>query len=196
MLRLKIMLPCMLLAACSNEQSKATTTKPAAEVSAKPASVAPTAPVVADEAPVPVDPAEATVADETGAYTIVVGKQIGPIRVGMSQSEVEALGVLKTHPQYSAMTIPYTVYYEDDVVTGLEVSLAHAMADLRIGDLSIPRTSSMKEAAALLSDCSEPDMLIGGTHIRCLDGGISVGVGSGNPNEVWIRVPGATIPAQ
>jgi hypothetical protein len=106
----------------------------------------------------------------------------------MTRQEVDALGILKTHPQYSAMTVPFTVYYEDDKVSGAEVSLRHAPHDIDVGETRIPRTATMESAAALLKDCKEPDERIGGTIVPCREGGLSVNVGSGDPNEVWLRI--------
>jgi hypothetical protein len=46
----------------------------------------------------------------------------------------------------------------------------------------------MQSAAALLKDCKEPDMRIGGTIVPCREGKLSVNVGSGSPDEVWLRI--------
>ena len=57
------------------------------------------------EDPLPSDEPPPTV-PEDGTIVIVPGQSIGPIRIGMTRAEVDALGVLLPHPQYSAMTIP------------------------------------------------------------------------------------------
>ena len=57
-------------------------------------------------------PAEEAPGD--GSIVIVPGISIGPLRIDMTRAEVDGLGVLSPHPQYSAMTIPYTVYDDAD----------------------------------------------------------------------------------
>jgi hypothetical protein len=125
-----------------------------------------------------------------GPITIVPGQSIGPIRIGSTRDEVAALGVLSPHPQYSAMTIPYTVYYDDaGVVHQVEVTLMHAATDIDVGGTVIPRTATMGEAKTLLGDCVAAELAIGGTTSNCRDGGLQVIIGSGSPNEVWLRIP-------
>lgn len=120
---------------------------------------------------------------------IVPGQSIGPIRMGMTREEVTALGILTTHPQYSAMTIPTTAYYGDDGrVFQMEISFLHAPADLRVGDVVIPKTSTAERTLALLGDCRDTEPREGGTIYICRNGALQVAIGSGNPNEVWIRL--------
>jgi hypothetical protein len=130
------------------------------------------------------------VSETSSAYVeIVPGRSIGPIRMGMSREEVTALGILTTHPQYSAMTIPTTAYYGDDGrVFQMEISFTHAPSDLRVGDVVIPKTSTAQETLALLADCTETEPREGGTIYLCRGGALQVVIGSGNPNEVWIRL--------
>lgn len=125
---------------------------------------------------------------DLGNYEIVPGKQMGPLRLGMSRADVDALGILKTHPQYSGMTLPYTVYYEDDVLVSAELSLMHATETVKVGELSFDKTTSMQAAIKLLGDCQASEAQRGGTTTSCRSGGLKVAVGSGNPSEVWLRL--------
>jgi hypothetical protein len=128
--------------------------------------------------------------ETSSAYVeIVPGRSIGPIRMGMTREEVTALGILTPHPQYSAMTIPTTAYYGDDGrVFQMEISFLHAPSDLRVGDVVIPKTSTAEQALALLGDCQDTEPREGGTIYVCRGGALQVTIGSGNPNEVWIRL--------
>ena len=120
---------------------------------------------------------------------VVPGESIGPIALGMERSQVEKLTQLKPHPQYSAMTLPVTVYYQDDRVSSIQVSLLHASFEVEVGDEIVARDADSESLVALFGDCAEPDIRIGGTTIACRDGGLAISVGGGNPNEVWLRVP-------
>ncbi|RLB45961.1 MAG: hypothetical protein DRJ42_28785 [Deltaproteobacteria bacterium] len=136
------------------------------------------------------DEAQTAIETPEGTLTIVPGQSIGPIRIGSSRAEVEALGVLSPHPMYSGMTIPYTVYYDDaDAVHQVEVTLMHGATDIRIGSAVIPRSATMEEAKTLLGDCVDDEPADGGTTSTCRDGGLQVIVGSGDPTEVWLRIP-------
>ena len=138
----------------------------------------------------PPAPAEApAAAPAAGAVTIVPGESIGPIRLGMARAEVDALDVLAPHPQYSAMTIPYTVYYDDQgAVHQLDGSFTHAPGDIRVGDVVIPRNAGWDQAKSLLADCVDDEPAVGGTTSRCRNGGVLLQIGSGNVDELWIRI--------
>lgn len=137
------------------------------------------------EQPDPAPPAAAS----DGDVVVVPGQSVGPVRLGMSLAQFEALG-LPRHPRYSAMTIPYTAYFEhDDRVSSVEVSLRHSPGNVVVGDVVIEKTATVDEAVAALGDCEPPDARVGGTHIRCRNRGLSISIGSGDPDEIWIRVP-------
>jgi hypothetical protein len=122
-------------------------------------------------------------------YILTPGESIGRYRIGMSRSEIQALGILTTHPQYSGMTIPITVLYDDtEHAKTIEFSLAHSFKDVSIGDVVIPRSAGVDEIRELLGDCEEPKMNKGGTMHACRAGAMSIAIGSGNPNEVWLRI--------
>jgi hypothetical protein len=122
-------------------------------------------------------------------YALAPGEAIGPIRIGMSKAEIEALGILETHPQFSAMTIPISVYYdESEKAKTVEISLTHSDEDVAIGDVVIPRTANVEQIRKLLGDCSEPEVNKGGTMHACRGGAVFIAIGSGNPDEVWLRI--------
>jgi hypothetical protein len=122
-------------------------------------------------------------------HTLTPGEGIGAIRLGMSKAEIEALGILTTHPQYSGMTIPISVYYDDaGIAKTVEISLTHSDKDVAIGELTIPRTAGVNEIRELLGDCEEPKVNKGATMHSCRGGAVFIAIGSGNPEEVWLRV--------
>jgi hypothetical protein len=122
------------------------------------------------------------------SYALTPGEAIGPVRVGMSKAEIEALGILDTHPKFSAMTIPITVYYDEaDKAKTIEVSLAHTDRDVTVGDVTIPKTASIEQIRELLGDCKEPEVNTGATMYPCRGGAVVIAIGSGSPIEIWLR---------
>ncbi len=122
-------------------------------------------------------------------YTLIPGESIGPIRIGMSKTEIEALGILETHPQFSGMTIPISVYYDEaDKAKTVEISLTHSDKDVTLGDVTIPKTARVNQIRELLGDCEEPKVNKGATMHACRSGAVFIAIGSGNPEEVWLRV--------
>lgn len=119
---------------------------------------------------------------------VVSAQQMGPIRLGMTRAQVVALGILSPHPQYSAMTIPYHVIYEADLVVGVELSLLHAPSPIRVGRVRIPMNATQQQVVTLFGDCGPPDRAEGGSTWVCHRGQVRVEVGSGNVNEVWLRI--------
>jgi hypothetical protein len=119
---------------------------------------------------------------------LVPGASLGPIKLGMTKPEVEKLGILKVHPQYSGMTIPFTVYYDKSgKARDIEVTLKHASADVKIGSVIIPRTATFDDAKKLLGDCKDNPPAIGGHTTVCRSGGVKISYGSGSPTEIWIH---------
>src|SRR5688572_4482802 len=146
MLARRLPLVLLLAAACS----------PAQDTKQDPKKAAPEQPVKKDAPEQPAEPKpELPPQPAIGpTYELVPGEGIGLIRVGMSKARIEALGILATHPQFSAMTIPFTVYYDEaNNAKTIEISLAHTDRDVSIGDVTIPKTASIEQIRELLGDC-------------------------------------------
>ena len=140
-----------------------------------------------EPAPPPSEPATPPPASGD-AVALTPGESIGPVRIGMAKADVEALG-FQTHPQFSAMTIPITTYYDEaDKAKTVEISLMHSDKDVTIGELTIPKTASVEQIRELLGDCQEPEVNIGATMHSCRGGALFIAIGSGNPDEVWLRI--------
>jgi hypothetical protein len=121
-------------------------------------------------------------------YELIPGEAIGPIRMGMSKADVEALGVLQVHPKFSAMTIPITAYYDEaERARSIEISLMHSDKDVRVGEVTIPRTASIEQIRELLGGCKDPEVNTGASMYSCLDGALFIAIGSGNSGEIWLR---------
>ena len=121
-------------------------------------------------------------------WNIIPGKSIGPIELGMKKERVNTVMTFAPHPKYSAMTIPISANYSDESVSSIEISLLHIEKDIQIGEVIIPRSSTIEEIKTLLGDCEESDVRFGGTIIPCRKGGLSISVGSASPEETWLRV--------
>lgn len=134
-------------------------------------------------------PTAATTTPSGGSEIELVPKtSFGRIRLGATKADIEALGILKTHPQYSGMTVPYTIYYDKaGAAQRIQVSLKYAPADIKVGSVIIPRTATMDDVKKLLGDCKDEPPAIGGTTSKCRGGDVNVSIGSGSPNEVWIE---------
>ena len=131
-----------------------------------------------------------TVSSAPSAATIelVPKTSFGPIRLGMTKADIQALGILAVHPQYSGMTIPYTVYYDAaGKATRIQLTLKHAPADVSIGALTVPRTATFADAKSLLADCKDEPPAKGGSTSKCRGGAVNVSIGSGSPSEVWLE---------
>lgn len=174
-------LPLVLLLATACTSVQDTKQAPKQEAPKQPAPEQPVEPEPKPE--VPPQPASGP------TYALVPGEAIGPVRVGMSKAEIEALGILTTHPQFAAMTIPISVYYDEaDKAKSIEISLVHTDKDVSIGDVTIPKSASVDQIRELLGDCQEPEVNKGATMHACRGGAMFIAIGSGNPNEVWLRI--------
>jgi hypothetical protein len=125
-----------------------------------------------------------------GEIALVPGVAFGPIEIGMTREQIAALGILTTHPYYSAMTVPFDVGYDEAArVNRIALSLAHAQGPVRVGDVVIPLDATPDEAARLLGDCEPPVVDYGGTAWACRKRTITLLIGA-DPNELWIKTPG------
>lgn len=165
------------IAGCSEKGKQEAGTPPSAVQEPEPSTAAKTAP--------PKTPTQTPLIDEASTIE-VTARSIGPVALGMHKARVASLG-LAVHPQYSAMTIPYSVYYKDEKVSGVSVSLRNAKRPVIVAGKIIPATATLDEAAELVGECGEAELLIGGTTRQCAQG-ITVSIGSGSPEEVWLRI--------
>lgn len=136
----------------------------------------------------PPEPATPATSPSGSTVALIPGQSIGPVSLGMAKADVEALGY-EVHPQYSGMTIPISAYYDlDGKASTVEISLVHSDKDVAVGDLTIPRNASVEQIRELLGDCQDAEVNTGGTIHTCRDGGMSIAIGSGSPDEIWLRI--------
>jgi len=164
------------------EKGPEATATPAATLKA-----APTASAAATASVAPPKTSASTPSTEA-AIELVPKVSFGPIRLGASKADIEALGVLKVHPQYSGMTIPYSVYYDTaGKANRIQLTLKYAPGDVKVGSLTIPRTATFDDVKSLLTDCKDQPPATGGTTSKCREGTVNVSIGSGSPAEVWLE---------
>jgi hypothetical protein len=113
---------------------------------------------------------------------------IGPIKIGMSRLDVEKLNILRIHPQFSGMTIPFNVYYQDDVVRKISVSLKYIQAPLRVGSVVIAEDLDIGTVVKEIGDCDGPLIMEGGKDWECREGQLRLSVGSTSVDEVWLSI--------
>lgn len=170
-------------------------TEPSERAAAKSEAVEPAAePEPAKLAPEPkqAEPEPEPPASAGDVYHLVPARSIGPVRMDMTKAEIEALG-FETHPDFSAMTIPISVNYDlSDRPSSIEISLLHTDKPVWIRGVTIPKHASSEQVRELLGDCvdSPGNIATGGTLTPCVGGKVSIAVGSGSPNEVWLRTGG------
>lgn len=124
---------------------------------------------------------------------IVPGAAVGPIRLGMTRAEVEALRILRPHPRWANTTVPYQVVYDEtDHVALVGVSLLRAPADVRVEGTVLPRGTTFLKAREILGgDCTQPEIGFGGGSFSCRKNLVEVTGGSGSPDEIWIATHAA-----
>lgn len=128
---------------------------------------------------------------------VVPGVSIGPIRLGMTRTEVGKLG-LADAPGFTAsvrMIGPYEVVFDKDVVTAVSLDLGKTTSGVHIGDKVIPRAATLAAAAKLAPSCMAPAVVEGGTVIWCANHALIIKQGEGKtakvrgPVEVQIILP-------
>lgn len=137
----------------------------------------------------PAPPPEALPAEVDGMTLVHPGRGIGPVRLGMSATEVRAAVRLTRHPASTGLTtLPYTLLWNrEGLVQGVVANVTHATAGFRVGDATIPAGADLERAAALLGDCVDDTDDIERAHV-CREGEVRVSEGPNFPGEVWLTV--------
>ena len=151
----------LLVVACSKSRAPTTSTD-----SAQP---------VAISAPVSVSSA---VKPRAGGEPLLVEprKGIGAIRLGMTQDEVEALGLpTRTHPSGRhgpnvRRVGPYRVEFDEGKVGSVAVNLGRNETGIRIGTEEFDESSDARDVAAALPGCEAPEERGRGMVIECDEG--------------------------
>jgi hypothetical protein len=109
---------------------------------------------------------------------LVPGKSIGPVRLGLTRAEVDALG-MAVSPDPSGQlgdavrhVGPYRVVFSNERVSQVEFVLSTSPRGVRVGEKTVPPTAKPKDAAAALPGCGAEVAAEGGTIIAC--DGVSV----------------------
>ena len=131
------------------------------------------------------------------APTLLVGKAIGPVRIGMTRDEVGGLGLeVRPHPSGHMgnnlrLVGPYSVVFDGDRVASIAFTLTGSRTGITIAGRQIPESASVEDVAKALGNCSEPDLREGGTIIKCGDGTL-IKTGAGTPPvlEIQVMAPG------
>jgi hypothetical protein len=150
-----------------------------------------------DAAPEPMKPATASPAAtialdrpraDDDVPAVRPGKGIGPIDLGMSQKEVEMLGLpIAPHPGSGLSVGPYRVLLEGGKVVLVEVGLADLPTGLRVGArVFAPAERDIAVIAAELAGCGPLEAREGGNIIPC-SGEVLVAA-AGPPGIVEIKV--------
>ena len=152
----------LLVVACSKSRAPTTSTD-----SAQPAAAA-SAPVSAPSAEKP----------RAGGQSLLVEprKGIGAIRLGMTQDEVEALGLpTRTHPSGRhgpnvRRVGPYRVEFDEGKVDSVAVNLHRNETGIRIGAEEFDDSSEARDIAAAFPGCQAPEERGRGMVIECDEG--------------------------
>jgi hypothetical protein len=118
---------------------------------------------------------------------------IGPIRLGMTETELKALGLPISDGYAGKKVGPYRVLFEAGKVSFVEVALAE-LPGLRIGPKTVPSTErDIERIAKLLPSCGKMDIRLGGNVITCHQGKVTVAA-AGPPGIVQLQVSSKPAP--
>jgi hypothetical protein len=137
---------------------------------------------------------------KSGKVSMIPGRSIGPVEVGMTRAEVKQLGA-KIAPDPSGVhgdTVLWVdrcrVVFDQDRVGGVEVVLADLPAGLEIGGTTIPSSATSEDLARVLPNCGKAIPGKRERTIRCADGSTFVGIGEDGKVSLWVHrkdwVPG------
>jgi hypothetical protein len=119
-------------------------------------------------------------ADQTGATAaplVAPGKGIGPIRMGMTEAEVEATKLPVEKTQSGMWHVgPYRVLFEDGQVISVDAKLRELGGAVLGGTTLGPEEQSLDRFAANLTGCGKVETR--GHQVVCGDGTATIIVGS------------------
>ncbi|MFT3766537.1 MAG: hypothetical protein QM820_13640 [Minicystis sp.] len=135
------------------------------------------------------------------AVDLVPGTSIGPVRVGMTRAEIDALGLpTKPGPLTASVTVgPYLARFDGDRVASVIVELRDLPAGVRVGGATFDGTAKIEAIAAKLQGCGAVQHNEGASVITC-DGGRTLVIAGGPPGlpsiEVLAAEHAAKVPPQ
>ena len=118
------------------------------------------------------------------------GKSFGPLKIGMSRQEVEALGF--AHKPSDTKLINqnvgvYTLHYnQQNQVIDILANLSELPDCVYVGKKKVPKNGSHKDYSKIFSRCGKEDIRKGGNLTKCEYIWIMIGGWGG-------KLPGATI---
>ena len=126
-----------------------------------------------EEAHAPDEPApEATPAELAEPLAVVAGAQLGPIRIGMSQEELRALGLPESPATPRSLRFgPYRVWLDDEGVRRVEASMGD-LERVRLGGTVFAVGDHIHAMRDAIGDCVWREG--GGERYRCGDGALWV----------------------
>jgi hypothetical protein len=124
---------------------------------------------------------DATMADAAapaGVPQVDVGRGIGPVRLGMTRAEIDALGLPVKDDVWALHVGPYRARLEQGRVVLVEVALADLPGGLWVaGEVVAPTEKDIARIAAHLPGCGRMEMREGGNLITCSGGSTHVKAG-------------------
>ncbi len=132
-----------------------------------------------------------TVEPTLAVPTFRPGEGIGPVRIGMTLSELHALGLSPTPASWSPAAYdagPYRVVLQNGLVDAIELELATTPDGVAVGGAVVaPSERSIEAIAAHLEGCGPLEIREGGNVIRCA-GGTAWVKAAGPPGVVVLQV--------
>ncbi len=124
----------------------------------------------------------------TSAVAFDLGKGIGPIQLGMTRSELDALGLPVEEGSYDLRVGPYRLLMDGGKVSFIEIELAKLKDGMLIGgQLVLATERDIERIAKLLPGCGKLDIRLGGNVIECA-GGTAIVAAAGPPGIVQLKL--------
>ncbi|APR84789.1 Hypothetical protein A7982_10138 [Minicystis rosea] len=134
----------------------------------------------------------ASSAAATTAPVLVPGESIGPVRIGMTRADLDALGLpTKKGPMSTDVTVgPYVASFDGDRVGGVSVALRELPGGARVGGAVFDGSAKIQAIAAQLRGCGPTHENTGASVILCENARALV-IGGGPPQLPSIEVVSA-----